>query len=362
MNEGTTHARKGRGAVSNPDSRYAKWRHEADDDGWDEGHGEGQGEAEERPLRTTVQKDTTRTIIARNQSPDVPFDQSINPYRGCEHGCIYCFARPTHAYLDLSPGLDFETRLFYKPDAARLFLDALSKPAYRCRVIALGTNTDPYQPIERRFGIMRGILEVCARTRHPIGITTKSSRIERDLDLLQDLARDNLVGVAVSVTTLDPVLARRLEPRAASPARRLQTIERLAAAGIPVSVSVAPIIPVLTDPEMEAILEAASSRGARGAGYILLRLPGEVKDLFKQWLREHYPDRAEHIMSVIRQSRRGLENDSQFWSRRRGTGAFADLIAQRFRLSVRRFGLDRGWPPLSTAHFQRPGAQLGLDF
>ncbi len=354
MNGGPIRVRKGRGAVSNADGRYSAWQHEVEDDGWE------QCDRDEPSLRTTVQKDTTRCIIAENKSPDVPFDQSINPYRGCEHGCIYCFARPTHAYLDLSPCLDFETRLFYKPDAARLFLDAISRPSYRCRTIALGTNTDPYQPIERRFGIMRGIVEVCVRTRHPIGITTKSSRIERDLDLLTDLARDGLVGVAMSVTTLDKDLARRLEPRAAAPARRLETIERLAAAGVPVSVSVAPVIPVLTDSEMEAILEAAAARGARCAGYILLRLPREVKVLFKQWLGEHCPDRAEHVMSVIRQSRQGRENDTEFGRRRRGTGEFAELIAQRFGLATRRLGLNRTWPSLNTDRFRKPGAQLEL--
>jgi len=326
------------------------------DDGW------GSVEPDEPAVRTTVQRDTSRSIIAGNRSPDVPFDQSINPYRGCEHGCIYCFARPTHAYLDLSPGLDFETRLFYKPDAARLFLEALSQPAYRCRVIALGTNTDPYQPIEKRFGIMRSILEVCAQTRHPIGITTKSSRIEKDLDILRDLARDKLVSVSISVTTLDKDLARRLEPRASAPARRLQAIERLAAAGVPVSVSVAPVIPVLTDPEMEGIMAEAAARGAGGAGYILLRLPREVKDLFKQWLNAHCPDRAAHIMSVIRQSRQGRENDAAFGRRRRGSGVFAEMIARRFRLACRRYSLDGGAMELNTREFRKPGAQLDLDF
>jgi len=347
-------ARRGRGAVSNADNRYAERRHEAVDDGW---HA---GDPDAPFVRTTVQKDATRTIVARNRSPDVPFDQSINPYRGCEHGCIYCFARPTHAYLDLSPGMDFETRLFYKPDAARLFREALSRPGYRCRVIALGTNTDPYQPVEKRFGVMRQILEVCAQTRHPVGITTKSSRIEHDLDLLRDLACDNLVSVAVSVTTLDKTLARRLEPRATAPGRRLETIGRLAAAGVPVTVSVAPVIPVLTDPEMETIMREAANRGARSAGYILLRLPGEVKDLFKQWLQAHYPERAAHIMSVIRQSRRGRENDAAFGRRRRGSGVFAELIAKRFRLAARRHGLDRGHPELNAVSFRRPGDQLTL--
>lgn len=355
MADMTIQARKGRGAVGNTDSRYSERQHEAVDDGW------GMEEPDVPGIRTTVRKDTSRSIIAENRSPDVPFDQSINPYRGCEHGCIYCFARPTHAYLDLSPGLDFETRLFYKPDAAVLFRDALARPGYRCRVIALGTNTDPYQPIEKRFGLMRGILEVCAQTRHPIGITTKSSRIEKDLDLLRDLARDQLVSVSISVTTLDKTLARRLEPRASAPARRLETLERLAAAGVPVSVSVAPVIPVLTDQEMEAIMADAASRGARGAGYILLRLPREVKDLFKEWLHEHYPDRAEHIMSVIRQSRQGRENDAEFGRRRRGTGAFAELIAKRFQLAARRYGLDSGPAALNTASFRKPGAQLDLD-
>lgn len=354
---GTIQSRKGRGAVSNADSRYSHHQHQAVDDGW--GVNEHAGDVP--ALRTTVQKDTTRSIIAENRSPDVPFDQSINPYRGCEHGCIYCFARPTHAYLDLSPGLDFETRLFYKPDAARLFLEAIARPGYRCRVIALGTNTDPYQPIERRFGVMRSILEACVQTRHPIGITTKSSRIEKDLDLLSDLARAQLVSVSISVTTLDKELARHLEPRASAPARRLQAIERLADAGVPVSVSVAPVIPVLTDPEMETIMAEAASRGARSAGYILLRLPLEVKDLFKQWLREHYPDRAAHIMSVIRQSRGGRENDAEFGLRRRGSGVFADMIAKRFRLATRRYALDAGVPELNTHHFRKPGTQLDLE-
>lgn len=331
------------------------YEHETVDDGW------ASGDAPAPKRRTTTQADTTRSIIAENRSPDVPFDQSINPYRGCEHGCVYCFARPTHAYLDLSPGLDFETRLFYKPDAPRLFEQALSRPGYRCRTIALGTNTDPYQPIEKRFRIMRGILDVCVTTRHPVGITTKSSRIEEDIDRLQDLARDNLVSVAISVTTLDNALASRLEPRASAPARRLDTIERLAAAGIPVTVSVAPVIPVLTDPEMESILEAAADRGARSAGYILLRLPLEVKDLFKQWLAEHFPDRADHIMSVIRQSRQGRENDSGFGTRRRGTGVFAALIVRRFDVACRRLGLARGAAELSTQRFRKPGAQLVLD-
>lgn len=347
---------KGRGAVSNADTRYAQWRHESVDDGW------GTGEEALPRLRTTVQRDTTRSIITENRSPDVPFDQSINPYRGCEHGCIYCFARPTHAYLDLSPGQDFETRLFYKPEAGRLFRAAVSRPGYRCRVIALGTNTDPYQPIERRYALMREILEVCTDTRHPIGITTKSSRIERDLDLLRDLARDHLVSVSISVTTLDRELARRLEPRATAPARRLETIRLLSEAGIPVTVSVAPIIPVLTDPEMESIMERAAECGARGAGYILLRLPREVKDLFKQWLTAHYPDRAGHIMSVIRQSRQGRENDAAFGRRRLGTGAFAELIAGRFQLAERRLCLDGGIAPLNTKAFRKPGAQIGLEF
>ncbi|MDZ7840527.1 MAG: PA0069 family radical SAM protein [Gammaproteobacteria bacterium] len=351
----STRSRKGRGAVSNTDSRYSEHRRETMDDGWLV------NESADSRVPTIVHRDTSRTIVATNRSPDVPFDQSINPYRGCEHGCIYCFARPTHAYLDLSPGLDFETRLFYKPDAARLFLAALSRPGYRCRVIALGTNTDPYQPIERRFGVMRSILEVCAHTRHPIGITTKSSRIEKDLDLLQDLARDNLVSVSISVTTLDTTLARKLEPRASAPGRRLQAIERLAVAGIPVSVSVAPVIPVLTDPEMETIMAEAAARGAGSAGYILLRLPREVKDLFKEWLREHYPHRAGHIMSVIRQSRQGRENDAAFGRRRRGTGVFAELVAKRFRLAARRLELDGGPPGLNSQSFRRPGAQMGLD-
>lgn len=347
--------RKGRGAVSNVDGRFEAWSHEPLDDGW------GVQDEAPPPLRTTVTEDASRTIIARNKSPDVPFDQSINPYRGCEHGCIYCFARPTHAHLGLSPGLDFESRLFVKPKAAALLRQALAVPAYRCRVLVLGTNTDAYQPIERRYRVMREILEVLAETGHPVGITTKSSLVERDIDVLADMARRDLAVVSISITTLDHSLARRLEPRATAPRRRLQTIQRLAEAGIPVNVSVAPIIPVLTDIEMEAILKRAAEASACSASYILLRLPLEVKDLFKEWLTTHYPQRADHVMSVMRQMRGGRENDASFTTRRRGTGPFAELIARRFQVAINRLSLDRTPPKLSTAHFRAPESnQLSL--
>ncbi len=350
--------RKGRGAVSNRSGRFESVRHVGLDDGWEDADGR------LHPLRTTVTADRSRSIIARNRSPDVPFDQSINPYRGCEHGCIYCFARPTHEYLGLSAGLDFESRLFYKPDAPLLLRRALQAAGYRCRGLALGTNTDPYQPIERRYRIMRRILEVLSESRHPVTITTKSSLIERDIDLLASMAKADLVSVSVSITTLDHGLARILEPRATSPQRRLKTMETLGDAGIPVICSVAPVIPVLTDPELESILAAAAGRGATGAGYILLRLPGAVRDLFVEWLDTHFPDRAAHVMSIIRQSRGGRDNDSAFGRRKRGTGVFAEMFAHRFRLAIRRHGLDGTPPSLDVSRFVKPqpdtGAQLDL--
>lgn len=347
---------KGRGALSNSAGRFESLDCVAIDDGWD---------LEELPPpapNTTVAEDKSKTVISTNTSPDVPFDQSVNPYRGCEHGCIYCFARPSHAYLGLSAGLDFEQKLFYKPKVAEQLRDELSAPGYRCRVLALGTNTDPYQPIEKRQQLMRGILSLMLETRHPMTITTKSALVERDIDLLQGLAADNLVMVSISVTTLDPDLARKLEPRAAAPRRRLLALSRLSAAGVPVHVSVAPVIPALTDHEMEKILDLGVSAGAEFATYTLLRLPWEVKDLFKEWLGEHYPDRADHIMSLVRQSRGGKEYDSDFTTRRRGTGPFADLIANRFKISCDRHGLNKRAVPLQTQRFLSPRGQHSFAF
>jgi len=357
MNESRPGPRKGRGALTNRDSRFEGQQHEAVDDGW--------GSEPALPsLPTIIATDKSRTIITRNDSPDVPFAQSINPYRGCEHGCVYCFARPTHTYLGLSAGLDFETRLFVKPDAVIQLRTELSAASYACQTLALGTNTDPYQPIERRCRVMRGILELMVETRHPVAITTKAALVERDLDLLSDLARDGLVSVTVSVTTLDHRLARTMEPRAAAPRRRLQIIARLADAGVPVSVNVAPIIPALTDPELEKILESAAAAGARHAAYILLRLPHEVRDLFTEWLATHFPGKAGHVMSIMYQSRGGKAYDSTFGLRRRGTGPFADVIADRFALACRRCGLNREpAPDLVTTIFRPPaGAQQQLDF
>ncbi len=325
---------KGRGAASNQASRYLATSSERVDDGW--------YQEECRPApRTRVQPVRAKTIITRNQSPDIPFEQSINPYQGCEHGCIYCFARPTHAYWDLSPGLDFETRILSKPDAAVLLEKAISSPRYQCRPIAFGTNTDPYQPAERNERIMRQLLEVLQRHRHPFGIVTKSALILRDLDILTDMARQNLVHVMVSVTTLDNELKRRLEPRTASPSARLRTIAELAAANVPVGAMVAPVIPALNDAELESILQACAEAGAGSAGYILLRLPLEVATLFEEWLHEHYPDKASHVMSLVRQSRGGKAYDAKWGERMRGSGVFADLIGRRFQAACKKFGLTR---------------------
>ena len=302
-------------------------------------------------------------MITRNSSPDIPFDRSINPYRGCEHGCIYCYARPSHAWLGLSPGQDFETRLVMKPDAARLLRRELAGKGYRPRVIALGTNTDPYQPIERKHRITREILEVLRDCRHPVGIVTKSSLVLRDRDILGDMAADNLVRVYVSVTTLDRELARRMEPRAPTPARRLGTIAALAAADIPVGAMFAPVIPGLNDHEMEAILAAAHAAGAASAGHVLLRLPLEVAALFREWLEAHYPDRAVRVMKLVRDCRGGRDNDSGWGRRMTGSGPFAEMIARRFALARRRLGLDRRGAPLDTAKFIRPvpaGGQFRL--
>lgn len=293
----------------------------------------------------------------------MPFDQSINPYKGCEHGCVYCFARPTHSYLNLSPGLDFETRLFYKAEAAALLQEELRKPGYQCRPIALGANTDPYQPVERRLGITRQLLETMLAFKQPVAIITKGSLIERDLDLLAEMARLKLVQVMVSVTSLDSELKRSLEPRAASPAARLRAIGRLHETGVPVGVLVAPVIPVISDPEMESILKACAEAGASQAGYVLLRLPHEVKELFRQWLAAHRPGEAEHVMSLIQQSRGGKDYDSAWGQRMRGTGLFADMIAQRFRIACKRLGLNRRQQDLDCSRFHPPprsGDQLSL--
>jgi DNA repair photolyase len=349
MNEdGPRLLRKGRGAVSNATNRYEALTREAADDGW------GVLDQELPPLRTTVQVDTTRTIIARNNSPDIPFDQSINPYRGCEHGCVYCYARPTHAYLGLSPGQDFETRLFAKPDAANLLRAELAKPSYRCKVMALGTNTDPYQPIERTWRITRSILEVLSECAHPLGIVTKSALILRDRDILAPMAKRNLARAYVSVTTLERDLARRMEPRAATPELRLAAIRGLAEAGIPVGVMVAPIVPGLNDHEMESILEAARAAGARTAGYVLIRMPLEIKDLFREWLEVHARDRAKRVIALIRDCHDGKDYVPEFRRRQVGTGPFSALIARRFDLAVKRLGLNREGQKLDTTQFRRP--------
>lgn len=348
--------RKGRGAVSNPEGRFESHRREAVDDGW-------YRDPETEPLVTELMVDAARSLIVRNDSPDVPFEQSVNPYRGCEHGCVYCFARPSHAYLGLSPGLDFESRILYKPEAPRLLAQALARRGYRCRPIALGVNTDAYQPVERRLRITRGLLEVLAEHRHPVSLITKSALIERDLDLLSDMAGTGTVEVMISVTTLQSDLARRLEPRAAAPARRLETLRRLAEAGVPVGVLVAPVIPALTEAELEAILEAAAVAGATSAGYVLLRLPHEVKALFREWLAHHAPDKARHVMSLMQAMRGGRDYDSRFGTRMRGQGPYAELISRRFELACRRLGLDRGHRALDCSGFRPPpgaGEQLGL--
>jgi DNA repair photolyase len=347
---------KGRGAVTNASSRFDSFRHESFDDGWDSAI------EVERP-RTEVQTDSSRSILVFNESPDLPFDRSVNPYRGCEHGCIYCFARPTHAYLGLSPGMDFETRIFSKPNAASLLDQALRKPGYRCQPLALGVNTDAYQPAERKLQITRSLLGVLHQFAHPVSIITKSALIERDIDILRALAEQQLVSVYISVTTLEAELARKLEPRAAAPQRRLQTIRRLADAGIPVAALLAPVIPVLTDPEMDSILAAVKDAGATSAGYILLRLPLEVSELFQQWLAAHYPLKAEHVMKRVRDTRAGKDYDSRFGSRLRGTGAFAEVIAQRFQLACQRLELKPREYALDCSSFRVParsGDQLDL--
>lgn len=327
---------KGRGATTNPEGRFEKWARDAADDGWFQ-------EPEDAPSRprTIVTLERAKSIISHNDSPDVGFTQSINPYRGCAHGCTYCFARPTHAYLGLSPGLDFETRLFAKANAAELLREELAKPGYRCSPIAIGVNTDAYQPIEREHRITRSILEVVQEAKQPVFLITKSALIERDIDILAAMAAERLAAVTLSVTTLDNEVSRRMEPRTSAPARRLKAIERLAAAGIPVSVNVAPVVPFLTDFEMEPILEAAAQAGASAAGYLLMRLPWEVKDIFKAWLEEHFPLKAAHVMARVREMREGRENDPDFGSRMTGTGLFAELLRKRFEIACARYGFDR---------------------
>ncbi len=343
---------KGRGAASNPANRYARTGTTVEDDGWYRDD----GEAPPHP-QTTVTEEGARSIITRNESPDIPFDQSINMYRGCEHGCVYCYARPTHAYLDLSPGLDFETKLYAKVNAVEQLRIELAKPGYTCSPINLGANTDPYQPIERGRRLTRGILEALAETHHPVTIVTKGAMVERDIDLLAPMARTNLVHVFVSVTTLDNKLASRLEPRASAPHRRIAAIGAHNAAGVPASVLVAPIIPRVTDHDLEAILEAARAAGAQTAGYTLVRLPHELKQLFREWLDLHVPDRAEHVMSLIRQMRGGRENDPRFGHRMRGTGPFAELIRRRFHLARDRLGYaPRADIRLDTTQFVAPRA------
>jgi DNA repair photolyase len=326
---------KNRGALSNTESRFEKYLHEAYDDGWEKFE-----EETLSPLETILLPENAKTIITRNDSPDVGFDQSINPYRGCEHGCIYCYARPAHGYMNLSSGLDFETKLFYKVDAARLLENELNKTKYECQPIILGANTDPYQPIESKLKITRQLLEVLNKYNHPIGIITKSSMIERDIDILSDMAKRNLAAAAVSVTTLSNPLKLIMEPRTSGPRARLRAIERLTSAGIPVRVMTAPMIPMINDMELEKILEAAKAAGANHAGYTVVRLPHEVKDLFKEWLRTHFPERAEHVMSIIRQMRGGKEYDATFGTRMKGEGEFAELLKMRFRIACKKFGLN----------------------
>jgi DNA repair photolyase len=348
--------RKGRGAQSNAVGRYEPLARVVFDDGWQR--------LDDLPsFKTSVTVDATRTVITRNDSPDISFDRSINPYRGCEHGCVYCFARPTHAYLGLSPGLDFESKLFVKPEAPRLLERELSAPGYQPRTIAIGTNTDPYQPIEREYRVMRGILEVLERCGHPVGIVTKSALILRDLDILTRMAQRNLVKVALSVTTLDPKLARVMEPRAATPARRLEALRQLAAAGVPTSVMVAPVIPAINDSEIERILDTSAALGVKGAGYVLLRLPLEVRDIFREWLLANFPDRHSHVFKLIRDMRGGKDYDATFGKRMTGSGPIAWMIGRRFEAACDKLGLNAVTRKLTTEHFSpphRPAEQLRL--
>ncbi|TPL02809.1 MULTISPECIES: PA0069 family radical SAM protein [unclassified Mesorhizobium] len=335
---------RGRSAGINPSGRFEPVSRHVFDDGWN-------SLEELPPFKTEVQVEKPRTIITRNESPDISFDRSINPYRGCEHGCVYCFARPTHAFMGLSPGLDFESKLFAKPDAARMLDRELSKPSYQPRTIAIGTNTDPYQPIEKQYCIMREILEVLEARGHPVGIVTKSALVTRDIDILSRMAERGLAKVALSVTTMDRMLARTMEPRASTPTKRLEAIRQLSDAGIPASVMVAPIIPGLTDPEMERILDSARAAGAREAGYVILRLPLEVAPIFKDWLLRHYPDRYRHVMSLIRSMRDGKDYDSEWGKRMKGAGPYAWQIGRRFEIAAKRLGLNVERRQLRTDQF-----------
>ncbi len=349
-------SRRGRGAISNAAGRYEPAARILFDDGW-------QSLDDLPPFRTEVTEEHARTVITRNQSPDIGFDRSINAYRGCEHGCVYCFARPSHAYQGLSAGLDFETKLFVKPDAPELLARELAQPRYQPRTIAMGTNTDPYQPIERRYEVTRRILQVLSDFGHPVGIVTKSALVARDIDILGPMAERGLAKVAISLTTLDPHLARVMEPRAAAPHRRLETIRRLADAGIPTAVLTAPLIPALNDMEVERILDSAKFMGASEAGYVTLRLPLEISDLFKEWLVAHFPDKARHVMSLIREMHGGKDYDSSFGKRGKGDGPYAWTIGRRFEIAARRLGLTGRSVKLTTAHFRRPaqaGEQLSL--
>jgi DNA repair photolyase len=349
--------RKGRGAVTNQTGRFEPETRAAVDDDWP-----GDGEPPP-PLRTTLSVDTARRVITYNNSPDIPFDRSINPYRGCEHGCVYCFARPTHAYYGLSPGLDFESRLFYKPDAATLLRRELREPGYRPAPIAMGTNTDPYQPVERETGLTRAILQVLREYRHPVSIVTKSTLILRDVDILADMARQRMASVCISVTTLDRRLARLMEPRAPTPQRRLEAIEALNAAGVPTGALVAPIIPALNDMELDRIIAALAEAKAVSAGYVLLRLPLEIKDLFEEWLAGHYPDRKKHVLSLMRQTRDGALYRAEWGTRMKGSGPYADLIKRRFEMALKRHGLTRRSLDLDVSAFRpppAPGDQLSL--
>ena len=338
---------KGRGTSSKVDARFLVHQRQEFDDGWTP-------EPEAGAVPTEIFKETPRTIITRNQSPDIPFETSINPYRGCEHGCVYCYARPSHAYLDLSPGLDFETRIFVKTNAAELLRKELGKPRYACKPIAMGTNTDPYQPTERKLQITRDIIQVLHDCRHPLSIVTKSALVERDLDLLRPMAEQGLVKVFLSITTLQNDLSRRLEPRTAAPGRRLKALAALTRAGVPAGVMFAPVIPFINDSEMEAVLEQAADAGAGAAGYVVLRLPNEVKQLFREWLETHEPGKTEHVFSIIRDLRSGRENDPDYFTRMRGQGVYADLIRNRFRNACRKFGLNREPRELNTGLFEPP--------
>ena len=352
----TAGRRHGRGAQTNRSGRYEPIAYEPQDDGWE-------SLAELEALTTEVQEVPARRILARNDSPDIGFDRSINPYRGCEHGCIYCFARPTHAFLGLSPGLDFETKLFAKTDAAQALERELAEPGYEASTIAIGTNTDPYQPIERRYRIMRRILEVLSATNHPVGIVTKSALVLRDLDILTSMAKRGLVKVALSVTTLDRRLARAMEPRASTPDKRIETLQRLVDAGVPASVMVAPVIPGLTDMEMERILECASTVGIKNAGYVLLRLPLEIGDLFTEWLQANCPDRAKRVLSLMRSTRGGKLYDAKWGKRMVGDGPYAWMIGRRFEMAAERLGMNESSVELRTDLFtppSRPGQQLKL--